>query len=173
MDFMKKGREKVLIIATGGTIESPRYPDGYDEKPVFNKESVIPALFERGKFNYTYEIKVPFLNDSRYITDKDRKGLVDLIRESPFNKIIISHGTQTLSNTHAFLQGKREKFAKKTIVLFGANMPSNQFQSDASINLGFALAACLYAPANVYLAMNGILLKSLSCKASLGRWRKI
>lgn len=55
----------------------------------------------------------------------------------------------------------------------GSNTPSNQFQSDAGINLGFALSACLYAPANVYLAMNGILLKSLSCKVPTGQWKEV
>lgn len=170
---MKKGREKVLIIITGGTIESPRYPNGYDEPPIFNQQSIIPTLFERAQFNYPFELQIPFLKDSRYISNEDRQALVELIKSSPFNKIIISHGTQTLSDTHAFLKSKRKEFFKKTIVLFGANMPSNQFQSDANINLGFALAACLYAPANIYLAMNGILLKSLSCKVPTGYWKEI
>jgi len=168
---MKKGREEILIIATGGTIEAPRYPNGYDRDPAFNTTSVIPALFEKYKYNYPYAFAIPFMKDSRHITDADREKISEVIASHPHTKILISHGTMTLSDTHAFLQSRKEKFPGKTIVLFGANMPSNVFNSDAGINLGFALGSCLYAPPNVYLAMNGILLKSLSCKVD-GIWKE-
>lgn len=167
---MKKGREEILIIATGGTIEAPRYPAGYDNKPVFNSTSVISELFKQCNYNYPYALTIPFMKDSRYVNDIDREVLLNLIKDKPHRKILISHGTMTLSDTHSYLKAQRNLFPEKTVVLFGANTPWSQFNSDAKMNLGFALGTCLYAPPEVYLAMNGILLKSLSCKNPNGTW---
>jgi len=69
---MKKDREEILILSTGGTIEAPRYPRGYENEPVFTETSIIPRLFEKHKFNYPYNLKVLFMKDSRYISESDR-----------------------------------------------------------------------------------------------------
>jgi L-asparaginase len=168
---MKQGREEILIIATGGTIEAPRYPNGYEGEVVFQGDSIISEIFKKHKYNYPYQIKIPFLKDSRYLNDLDRETLVKIIKESSHSKVLISHGTMTLSDTHSFLKERAALFPSKTVVLFGANIPWSRFDSDAGINLGFALGCCLYAPPEVYLAMNGILLKSLSCKID-GIWEE-
>jgi L-asparaginase/Glu-tRNA(Gln) amidotransferase subunit D len=168
---MKKGREEILIIATGGTIEAPRYPKGYENEPVFNNSSIIPDLLLKNKYNYPYKIEIPFLKDSRYLNDSDREILVGIIKSASHKRIMISHGTMTLSETHAYLQAKSNLFPEKTVVLFGANQPWNLFNTDAGINTGFALGTCLYAPPQVYIAMNGILIKSLSCKID-GVWKE-
>lgn len=162
-------RPTVLIVATGGTIEALDYPKGKRFPPEERDTSVIPNLLEKASFGYPYRITIPFMKDSRFLTDEDLELLLKSIVEAPEQKVLVSHGTMTLSNTHAFLQKNRHFFPNKTIVLFGANIASNEPNSDAGINLGFALGCCLYAEPQVYIAMNGLLLKALSCKVN-GRW---
>ena len=157
----KKGREELLIVATGGTIEGARYVDGMEKPPVFNKESILPTLMERHQYEYPFTIVSPFMKDSRWIDDQDRAVLAETIHQASQKKIIVSHGTMTIFETFESL--KKENFGEKTIVLFGAKVPHQHFKSDAGINLGYAIGAALYAPVNTYVLTNGILLKSLKC----------
>ena len=68
------------------------------------------------------------------------------------DKIIITHGTDTMSETAQIL-GK--VIEDKTIVLLGAMVPFNQPKSDALFNLGCAISAVQFLPKGVYITMNG------------------
>lgn len=164
MISVKKPRPSVLIVATGGTIESLYYPQGTKFPPEPRDYSLIPEILSKNKFNYPYEIVIPFMKDSRFFDSSDLDSIFEIVKNTNLKNILISHGTQTMADTHNFLKSKQEELEGKTVVLFGANIRSDQPNSDAGINLGFALGACLYAPNNIYIAMNGILIKSQSCK---------
>jgi len=164
MSSVKKPRPSVLIVATGGTIESLHYPQGTKFAPESRDHSLIPGIFSQNKFNYPYEIVVPFMKDSRFFDSSDLDSIFQIVKNTNLKNILISHGTQTMTNTHDFLKLKKDELEGKTIVLFGANIRSDQPNSNAPINLGFALGSCLYAPSDIYIAMNGILIKSQSCK---------
>ena len=64
---------------------------------------------------------------------------------------MITHGTDTMTDTAAALAG----VADKTIVLTGALSPARFAETDAPFNLGMAFAAAQTAAPGVYIAMSG------------------
>ncbi|HRF20192.1 MAG TPA: asparaginase domain-containing protein, partial [Chitinophagaceae bacterium] len=68
------------------------------------------------------------------------------------DRIIITHGTDTMSETAQYLA---QKVKNKTIVLTGAMIPIKFGSSDGLFNLGSALAFAQTLPVGVYVAMNG------------------
>ena len=64
---------------------------------------------------------------------------------------MVTHGTDTMSDTARALAG----IPGKTIVLTGALAPSRFAQSDATFNVGMAVAAVQSLAAGVYIVMNG------------------
>lgn len=159
----RKGRETVFIVATGGTIEALHYPNGTQFAPDPRSTSVLPELLSKVNCQYPYEIAIPFMKDSRFMKQEDLELLFETLINSSHKKVLIAHGTMTIYKTHAFLKQRKEFLEGKTIVIFGAKLRSDLPGSDAQFNLAFALGCCLYAEPNVYIAMNGLLLKSQFC----------
>ena len=92
------------------------------------------------------------LKDSLFMNDSDREKILQTCKLLEENKIVITHGTDTMVET-AKLLGRNIK--DKTIVLTGAMVPYKLGVSDAQFNLGFALASAQTLPDGVYIAMNG------------------
>jgi L-asparaginase len=90
--------------------------------------------------------------DSLEMTDMDRELIARHCEEADEDKIIITHGTDTMSDTARVLA---EKVKDKTIVLTGAMIPYKFGSSDGLFNLGSALAFVQTLPKGVYVAMNG------------------
>jgi L-asparaginase len=90
--------------------------------------------------------------DSLHMTDEDRELIVHQCRAAEEDKIIITHGTDTMSVTARVLA---EKVKDKTIVITGAMIPYKFGSSDGFFNLGGALAFAQTLPPGVYVAMNG------------------
>ena len=85
------------------------------------------------------------------LTDAHRRLIRDAVSECLERHIIITHGTDTMIETAAVLQGIREK----TIVLTGSMYPARFHDSDAVFNLGCAVIAAQTLAPGVYIAMNG------------------
>ena len=73
-------------------------------------------------------------------------------RTAPEDRIVITHGTDTMAETAAVLA---QAITGKTVVLTGAMVPYKFGSSDGLFNLGSALAFAQTLPAGVYVAMNG------------------
>ena len=116
------------------------------------KESYIPKMLKQSRCNAEIEIKFLMAKDSLLMDDKDRSKVLEECRKSKEEKIIITHGTDTLVETAKTL-GK--SIRNKTIVLLGAMVPYNQKNSDALFNLGAAVSAVQILPMGVYISMNG------------------
>ncbi len=84
--------------------------------------------------------------------EEDREEILDRCIESTENKIIITHGTDTMVETAQVLG---RNIDDKTIVLVGAMIPYALGASDALFNLGCAFAAVQALPQGIYLTMNG------------------
>ena len=67
------------------------------------------------------------------------------------DRIVITHGTDTMVDTAKVLMG----IPGKTVVLTGSMQPARFRNTDAVFNLGVAIAAVQTLPPGVYLAMNG------------------
>jgi L-asparaginase len=90
--------------------------------------------------------------DSLQMTGEDRSLILERCRSCAEDKIVITHGTDTMENTAAALG---QALQGKTVVLTGAMVPYQFGSSDGLFNLGTALAFVQTLPAGVYVAMNG------------------
>lgn len=99
--------------------------------------------------------------DSLEMSDDDRALILKSCQTCPENRIVITHGTDTMEKTarvlgEAFAANRSAgSAASKTIVLTGAMVPYKFGSSDGLFNLGASLAFAQTLPAGVYIAMNG------------------
>ena len=93
--------------------------------------------------------------DSLDMDDEDIAAIAEAIANCEQERILITHGTDTMSDTSRTLLAAD---LDKTIVLVGAWQPAKFINSDASFNIGFGLAAAMLLEPGVYVAMNGKIL---------------
>jgi L-asparaginase len=98
------------------------------------------------------EIRTLMMVDSLDMSEADRELIARQCRDAPEDRIVITHGTDTLVETAAVLA---RAGTGKTIVLTGAMIPIAFGSSDGLFNLGGALTVVQVLPAGVYVVMNG------------------
>jgi len=140
----------IKIIITGGIIDDLDYQK-IEDAPKEHK-SYIPDLIKQMKINLDYQIDDLMAIDSKFITDQERKIIAKRCLGCQEDRIIITHGTATMSTTAKYLGQKK---IPKTIVLTGAVIPVNKKGSDGPLNLRAALSVVQTLPPGVYIAMNG------------------
>jgi len=140
---------KLKLLITGGTIDKT-YKELSGELS-FTQTHIIEIL-NRGRSTVNIDSEVLFLKDSLEMNDKDRDLILSKCLECDEDKIIITHGTDTMVDTAQLLG---DKIKDKTIVLFGSMIPYSVNNSDALFNLGGALSAVQNKKQGVYIAMNG------------------
>lgn len=145
---------KILFIQTGGTIDKD-YPKNLGGYAFEISDPAISRILKKLNPSFEYEIIPLIKKDSQDIDEKDRKMLLDVISRSQENKIIITHGTDSMIETASFLS----KIEDKTIVLTGAMRPEKFSDSDADINIGLALGAVQTNNSGVFIAMHGCIHK--------------
>lgn len=136
------------MFITGGTFDKE-----YNELngQLFFKETHIAEMLKLGRSNVDVSIRTLMMIDSLYMTDTDRKIILENCKQCSEDKILITHGTDTMVETVKVLA----EITNKTIVLTGAMVPYAFGSSDGLFNLGSALAFVQTMPAGVYIAMNG------------------
>ncbi|HPD83164.1 MAG: asparaginase domain-containing protein [Alphaproteobacteria bacterium] len=156
---MTDKQENIHIIATGGTIDSKFFAPKEGSK--VKDKSGIPDFLKNiinNHFDFTFDQFV--MLDSSDITDDIRAALAQKIQETNSNKVLITHGTNTMSETLEYLD-KRLFGTKKTIILTGAMIPMDGFcPTDGGFNLGYAIGQLQNLPSGVYIAMHGNIFKA-------------
>ncbi|MFA6089758.1 MAG: asparaginase domain-containing protein [Candidatus Woesearchaeota archaeon] len=148
-------QQKILVLIMGGTIDS--YFDPITEAVLVNQKSIIENYFDSLNLHIKFEFKTICMKDSRQINDEDRKNLLNHIKGSKNQKILITHGTYTMTDTAKFLEKYIKNTDNKTVILTGSMKPLKGFyDGDAAFNLGFAMATILESKEGIYLAMNGM-----------------
>lgn len=139
---------KIKILTLGGTIDKVYF----DQKSVYEVgESNIDRLLREVNVVFDYEIESLLRKDSLEMTEEDREVVRRKVESEPCERILITHGTDTMAQTAQRLGS----IPGKTIVLTGAMQPLLFKDSDAVFNIGFALGVLCSRPPGVYLAMNG------------------
>lgn len=138
----------ILVLTTGGTIDK-QYFDALSEYQI--TDTIIRKLLETARVRHPFAIDEVMRKDSLELDDDDRAVLAARIAEAEATRIVVTHGTDTMTVTAQALAG----ISDKTIVLVGALAPARFSDSDASFNLGMAFAAAQIAPPGVYIAMSG------------------
>jgi L-asparaginase len=139
----------IRIFVTGGTFDKE-----YNELDgkLFFKDTHLPEMLNLGRCEVDVEIRTLMMIDSLEMNDADRRIILEQCLQSKEEKIIVTHGTDTMEETARIL-GKGVQ--GKTIVLTGAMVPYKFGSSDGLFNLGSALAFVQTLPPGVYIAMNG------------------
>ena len=136
------------IFTTGGTIDKV-YFDALSEYQI--GATALPDILSENNVFVAHRVTQLMRKDSLELTDADRAAIHDAVAASDADKILVTHGTDTMVQTARVLAD----IAGKTIVLTGAMQPATLRNSDAEFNVGFALAATQTLPPGVYIAMNG------------------
>jgi L-asparaginase len=145
----KGGRvAEVLILTTGGTIDK-LYFDALSTYQI--GESVVARLLQTARVTMPFRTVELMRKDSLELTHDDRAAIAAAVAEAPERHIVITHGTDTMTDTACALGA----IADKTIVLVGALAPARFAETDATFNLGMAFATVQVAPPGVWIAMNG------------------
>lgn len=139
----------VRIFVTGGTFDKE-----YNELngQLFFKDTHIQEILKLGRCKLDLSIRTLMLVDSLEMTDTDRSIIIESCKRAEEEKIVVTHGTDTMTITAKVLA---ENITNKTIVITGAMIPYKFGSSDGLFNLGSALAFAQTLPHGVYVAMNG------------------
>ena len=154
----------ISIIAVGGTIDKV-YFDAKSQYEV-GPPNIAKVL---GEMNLAVDYTVTSLmrKDSLDLTDEDRQLIRAAVQQDPSDRIIITHGTDTMVQTALCLLPAEGK----TVVLTGALEPALFKTSDAVFNIGCALAAVQALAPGVYIAMNGAVFDAENVRKNLAENR--
>jgi len=143
------GRMSVRVLVTGGTFDKD-----YDELSgrLSFRRTHVPEMLRQGRSRVPARVTTLMMKDSLFMTAADRRRILQACRRAREKSIVVTHGTDTMTETAAVLG---RGLAGKTVVLTGAMRPYRFGSSDGMFNLGSALSFAQVLPAGVYVAMNG------------------
>jgi len=139
----------IRILVTGGTFDKE-----YNERTgeLYFKDTHIAEMLRLGRSRVEVIIRTVMMVDSLQMTDADRALIVQNCAQAPEERIVVTHGTDTMTDTAAAIA---RAVSDKTVVLTGAMIPYAFGSSDGLFNLGSALSFVQALPHGVYIAMNG------------------
>ncbi len=139
----------IRILVTGGTFDKE-----YNERTgqLFFKDTHLAEMLQRGRSRVPVSIRTVMMIDSLEMSEADRALIVQNCAQAEENQIIITHGTDTMTDTASAIA---RAVTGKTVVLTGAMIPWAFGSSDGLFNLGSALSFVQVLPPGVYIAMNG------------------
>lgn len=138
----------IRIFTTGGTIDKV-YFDALSEFEI--GASPVGELLREANFGLAFAVTPLMRKDSLELTDADREAIRAAVAGCEEDKVLVTHGTDTMPTTGALLKS----VPGKTIVLTGAMLPASQRSSDAFFNVGFAMAALQTLPHGAWITMGG------------------
>ncbi|HPA36267.1 MAG TPA: asparaginase domain-containing protein [Chitinophagales bacterium] len=140
---------QIRLFVTGGTFDKE-----YNELngKLFFEDTHIPEMLDLGRCKLDVNMRTLMMIDSLEMTADDRSIIVHNCLQCEEDKIVITHGTDTMVETAAMLAAA---ITDKTIVLTGAMIPYKFGSSDGLFNLGAALAFVQTLPNGIFIAMNG------------------
>lgn len=138
------------IFITGGTFDKEY---NYITGQLYFKDTHLNEMLKLGRSNLDVDVRTLMMEDSLSLTEEDRQIILHNCRKTPEDRIVITHGTDTMVETAKVLAKGIED---KTIVITGAMIPYTFGSSDGLFNLGSAVAFAQSKPHGVYVAMNGL-----------------
>ena len=139
----------IKIFATGGTFDK-EYNEINGE--LYFKDTQIFELLKLGRSQLDVKIETLMMIDSLKMTDEDRNYIISKCAQEKTDRIIITHGTDTMVETAGLIASKVKD---KTIILTGAMIPIKFGSYDGLFNLGSALSFVQVIDPGVYITMNG------------------
>ena len=139
----------IRLLVTGGTFDKE-----YDELTgtLFFKDTHVQEMLRLGRCRVDVKVRTIMMVDSLEMSDDDRQLILEHCRKAAEDRIVITHGTDTMADTARVLG---PAVNDKTVVLTGAMVPYAFGSSDGLFNLGSAISFAQCLPPGVYVAMNG------------------
>ena len=139
----------IQIFITGGTFDKE-----YNEitGKLYFKDTHLKEMLSMGRSQLDVKITTLMMIDSLNMTNDDRYTILESCKNCLLDKIIITHGTDTMIDTAKFLAKDN---IDKTIVFTGAMIPIDFGSSDGLFNLGSAMGFVQSLESGIYIAMNG------------------
>ena len=149
--FLINFTSMIKFLITGGTFDkSYNHVNG----ELFFKKTHLPEMIKRSKCNLKISFETITMKDSLDLTKEDIYYIVNACKKTRYNKIIITHGTDTITKTAELIA--KENLKNKTIILTGAMIPyAFGSSSDGFFNLGCALSFVQTLNPGVYITMQG------------------
>ena len=141
-------REKIIILAVGGTFDKVYY-DALSDYRIGDPQA--SRILRQAAVGFDYSVEALVRKDSLDMNDEDRRRIRERVETDEHARFVITHGTDTMVETARALG----RPPGKTVVLTGAMQPARFRETDADFNLGFALGAVRTLPPGVYVAMQG------------------
>ncbi|NQT64328.1 MAG: asparaginase [Candidatus Marinimicrobia bacterium] len=140
---------QIQIFITGGTFDKE-----YNELngDLYFRDTHLKQMLEQGRSQLNVNIRSLMMIDSLDMTEQDREIILTHCRKSTTDRIVITHGTDTMVDTARYLA---KHIKDKTIILTGAMIPIVFGSSDGLFNMGAAMAYVQTLERGVYIAMNG------------------
>ena len=155
---------KIKILATGGTFDKIYH----DAKSDFHiGEPMASPILEEANVTFDFEVESILKKDSLDKNDADRETIRQMVEADACDRIVITHGTDSMIKTAMCLLD----IADKTIVITGAMQPARMRYSDSAYNLGVATTAVQLLEAGVYIAMNGQIFDPRSSRKNIAQSR--
>ncbi|MHC1713380.1 MAG: asparaginase domain-containing protein [Solidesulfovibrio sp.] len=139
---------KLAVFSMGGTIDKV-YFDDLSDYTVGAPQ--VASILAQANVDIDYEVIEIARKDSLYVTDEERHILRNRILADPRRLVLVTHGTDTMTDTAKVLVDIPEK----VIVMTGAMNPARFAVSDAIFNVGCAVGAVQTLAPGVYIAMSG------------------
>jgi L-asparaginase len=144
--------KKILFISTGGTFNKHYSPET-GEIAIDTDASTLTEI--ANKWRCDFEILTIINKDSLYIDEQDREILLETIKQSPIDDIIVIHGTDTMDLTAQMIA---ETNLSKRIVFTGAMIPYRVDKVEATANVAMAYGYLQSNPnSGIYISMNGVI----------------
>ena len=137
------------VFITGGTFDKEY---NLINGELFFQDTHLNEMLRLGRSQVQVEVRTIMMVDSIRINDDDRQIILQNCLKTKENRILVTHGTDTMVETASVLA---KHIHDKTIVLTGAMIPYTFGSSDGLFNLGSALAYVQVLPFGIYIAMNG------------------
>lgn len=143
---------KIAFIQTGGTIDKD-YPHSIKGWAFEIGDPAFINILQNAQLNHELNFHEVCRKDSLELDSEDRSQIKQLCQELEERAIIITHGSDTLLKTAAALNDIQGKI----IILTASMLPEKFKDSDASFNLGMAVAGVQSLNPGVYLAIHGFI----------------
>jgi L-asparaginase len=141
------------LLITGGTLDKDYQPLSGE---LGFEQTHLSAMLEQNRVQPLPAMETLMLKDSLAMMPADRQTILNACLKQTSQRIVITHGTDTMVETARFLlAASAPDLHTKTVVLTGAMRPWALGCSDADFNLGAALMAAQCLTPGVYVCMNG------------------
>ncbi len=150
----KDYEDRVLFIATGGTIDAQVYKNTPKDITPLDK-SIIPYVLSGDLEWDNYDFLPWKARDSKKFSLLELRNLAEIVRHANQDHIVVTHGTDWMpQNVRAFMRFLGE--ADKVVIFTGAMTPlAEGKKSDGYKNLKFIQKNIFNEEPGVYLVMHG------------------